>query len=180
MATFLDIGLFQYFNVIFAVLLIFAVMFAILHKTKILGVNATINAIVAVAIALMGLLSKTMIDLITFIAPWFVLVFIFVILLLLIYQLLGATEKDFLSALKGEKTIQWAVFGIAIIILVAGFGHIWGEKLAQEAVSGDEVLEEGTFKQNIHSIVFNPKVLGMVFIFLIAIFAVAFLSGESR
>ena len=47
MATFLDVGLFSYFNVIFPVLLIFALVFALLQKTKILGTNITINAIIA-------------------------------------------------------------------------------------------------------------------------------------
>ncbi|MBR9683224.1 hypothetical protein GOV03_01670 [Candidatus Woesearchaeota archaeon] len=177
MVTFLDVGLFQYFNVIFSVLLIFSIMFAILHKTKVLGENVTINAIVAIAVSLMTLLSQDVIDLINFIAPWFVLVFIFVILLILMYQLFGATEKDVFGALKSEKTIQWAIFGVSMIILVAGFGHVWGEELAQQAMGG-EVSEDGAFEQNVYSIVFNPKVLGIIFIFVIAIFAIAFLTGE--
>lgn len=179
MVTFLDIGLFQYFNVIFSVLLIFAILFAILHKTKILGENTTINAIVAIAIALMCLLSQNLIDLINFIAPWFVLVFVFVILLLLIYQTFGATEKDILSALKGEKTIQWAIFGVAFLILIAGFAHVWGEKLVQQ-ISEGEITAEGTYEKNIYDTLFNPKIIGLIFIFLIAIFAVAFLSGENK
>lgn len=175
MVTFLEIGLFQYFNVIFSVLLIFAIVFAVLHKTKILGENATISAIVAVAIALMCLLSQTVLDLINFMTPWFVLVFVFVILLILVYQMLGATEKDILGALKTEKTIQWAVFGVAIIILIAGFGHVWGETLAQQA---EESGTEGdTFERDVYSILFDPKVLGLIFILLIAIFAIAFLTG---
>lgn len=183
MVTFLDIGLFQYFNVIFPILLIFAVVFALLHKTKILGENPTINAIIAIAIAFMSLLSQSLIDLINFMAPWFVLVFIFVILLLLIYQTLGASEKDILGALKGEKTIQWAVFGVAIIILFAGFAHVFGqEMLAQQAPTLVEVTEGGvatpSFQVNIWTTIFSPQVLGVIFIFLIAIFAVAFLSGQ--
>lgn len=177
MVTFLDIGLFQYFNVIFSILLIFAVLFSILHKTKVLGGNATINAIVAVSISLMCLLSQTVIDLINFIAPWFVLVFVFVILLIMVYQLLGATEKDILGALKTESTIRYAIFGVAIIIIIAGFGHVWGEQLAQQAGEGG-TAEEGSFEQNIYSILFDPKVLGLIFIFLVAIFAIAFLTGS--
>ena len=177
MVTFLDIGLFQYFNVIFSILLIFAIVFATLHKTKILGENATINAVVAVSIALISLLSPTVIDLINFIAPWFVLILIFIVLLVLLYQMLGATEKDILGALRTEKTIQWAVFGIAMIILLAGFGHVWGEKLAQQTLE-NEMTEEGAFEQNLYSILFNPKILGLIFVFLIAIFAIAFLAGE--
>lgn len=181
MATFLDIGLFQYFNVIFSVLLIFAILFALLHKTNILGKNATINAIVAVAIALMCLLSETVIDLINFVAPWFVLVFIFVILLLLVYQMLGATEKDIFGALKSEKSIQWAVFGVALLILVAGIAHVWGAEMLTYTQSSaeDTVGEADAYEQNILSALFSPKVLGLIVIFLIAIFAIAFLAGES-
>jgi hypothetical protein len=175
MVTFLDVGLFQYFNVIFSVLLIFAVLFALLHKTKALGENSTINALVAIAIALMSLLSETVIDLINYIAPWFVLVFIFVLLLVMIYQMLGATEQDILGALRTDKTIQWVVVGIALIILAAGFGHVWGDKLTQQAMDGETT--EGVFEKNIYDIIFNPKILGLIFIFVIAIFAVAFLSG---
>ncbi len=181
MVTFLDITLFQYFNVIFPILLIFAVLFALLQKTKILGENVTINAIISIAVALMSLLSPDVISLINYVAPWFVLVFIFVILLLLVYQLLGATEKDILSALKGDKTIQWTVFGIALVILVAGFAHIWGERMLalQGTPEGADVVEEGEpgFKQNLYTMLFSPKVLGVIFIFLIAIFTIAFLSG---
>jgi len=178
MVTFIDIGLFQYFNVIFPILLIFAVVFALLHKTKILGENATINAIIAIALALMSLLSQTLIDVINFMAPWFVLVFIFVIFLMLLYQILGATEKDILSALKTEKTIQWAVIGIGLIILFAAFANVLGQKMLAlqptEAVEGEEEIG---FEQNIFLMLFNPKVLGLVIIFLIAVFTVAFLSG---
>ena len=185
MATFLDVGLFQYFKVIFPVLLIFAVMFALLQKTKILGQNLTINAVVSIAVAFMAILSSTVIELINFMAPWFVLVFIFVLLLLMIYQMLGATEDSFFKALSKEKTIQWTVAGIGIIILFAGFGHVLGQKLLVEQPSVSEdltsVVEGGaatpSFEKNIYATVFNPKVLGMIIIFLVAIFAIAFLAS---
>ena len=106
------------------------------------------------------------------------------ILLLLIYQTLGATEKDILNALKTDKTIQWTVFGIALLILFAGFGHVLGQKALSVTQSEDTTtvvteggVATGSYSQNVAATIFDPKVLGMVFIFLIAIFAVAFLSG---
>ena len=187
MVTFLDLGLFQYFNVIFPILLIFSVLFALLQKIKVLGDSQVINSVVAIAISLMSLLSQTLIDLINFMAPWFVLVFIFLILLLLIYQTLGATEKDILSALKGEKTIQWAVVGVAFVILMAGLGQIIGPSLLpvtqSPAAEDTTTLAEGgvatgSVEQNMLATLYNPKVLGLIFVFLIAIFTVAFLSGS--
>lgn len=186
MATFLDLSLFNYFNVIFPLLLIFAVVFALLYKTNLLGKNLTLNALVAIVLALMSLVFPDLIKLISFIAPWFVVVFVFMIFLLLVYQLLGATEKDILGALKGDKTIQWAIFGISLVILFAGIAHVWGAKVLPatqqqtlETENSPEVSGKtsGTYTKNILATFFHPKILGLIFLFLIAIFTVAFLSS---
>lgn len=188
MVTFLDVGISQYLNIIFSVLLIFAIVFAILYKTKILGENATINAIVAIALALLSMLSGSVIKLVNFISPWFVMVFIFLILLLLAFQVLGATGKtgDILSILKGEKTVMWALVGISLIILFAGGAHVFGEKMASYSGQTGATGETGTgeagagtsdFAKSVWSILFSPTVLGLIFIFLVAIFAVIFLSS---
>tara|TARA_Y100000310_G_C20689951_1_gene821588 strand:- start:999 stop:1556 length:558 start_codon:yes stop_codon:yes gene_type:complete len=183
MATFLDVGLFQYFNVIFPVLLIFAVILALLQKTKILGTNPTINAIIAVAVSFMALLSKTVIKLVNFMAPWFVLVLIFVILLLLIFQTLGATEKNIANVLAKEKIVHWSIIGVGLLILMAGLGSIWGQQLTSMAGGGPVTTNvtssstTGNLEQNLYATFYNPKVLGLVFVFLIAVFAIAFLAG---
>ena len=184
MATFLDVGLFQYFNVIFPVLLIFAIMLALLQKTKILGTNPTINAIIAVAVAFMALLSQTVIKLVNFMAPWFVLVLIFVVLLILVFQTLGATEKNIASVLANEKIVHWSIIGVGLLILMAGLGSIWGHELTSMA-GGSPVSTNvtssttGDLEQNLYATFYNPKVLGLIFIFLIAVFAIAFLAGGS-
>ena len=183
MATFLDVGLLSYFNVIFPVLLIFAILFAILQKTKVLGSNLTINAIIAVSIAFMSLLSKTLIKLIGFMTPWFVLLLVFIILLLLIFQTLGATDKDIASVLKSEKLVHWSIIGVGLLILLAGLGSIWGQQLTTMAggpVATNVSTSSGTvsLEQNLYATFYNPKVLGLIFMFLIAVFAVAFLAGS--
>jgi hypothetical protein len=183
MATFLDIGLLQYFNIIFPLLLVFSVMFAILQRTKILGENGAINAVVALTVSFLFLLSRTLLELINFIAPWFVFVFIFVILLLMIYQTLGATEKDILSALKADKTIQWAVLGIGIVILIAGFGKVLGQSIGPyltEAPEGAPSVATASFEQNVFATLFHPKIVGLIVLFGVAIFAIAFLAGSAK
>ncbi|MBT4651031.1 hypothetical protein HOC13_00750 [Candidatus Woesearchaeota archaeon] len=189
MATFLDLGLLQYFNVIFPVILIWALLFAILQKTKILGENMSLNAVVSMAGALMALLSPTIIQLINFVVPWFVVAFIFLILLLLLYRVLGASEKDVTSMIMGDKTIKWGILAVAVLILAAGFGQVLGQSigpyLGGEPVDGEVIVTEGgtpsvatsDFQQNIMAIIFHPKVVGLVVLFGVAIFAVILLSS---
>ncbi len=183
MATFLDIGLLNYFNVIFPVLLVFSVLFALLQRFEILGKNMVLNAIVAISVAFLFLLSRTLIDLINFVAPWFVFVFIFLVLLLMIFHTLGATEGDIASVLKSDKTIAWAVVGVALVILIAGFGKVLGQTIGPylaDSPEGASGVATGDFQQNVFATLFHPKVLGLIVLFGVAIFAIAFLSGSAK
>ncbi len=183
MATFLDLGLLQFFDVIFAVLLVFALLFAILQKTKAVGNSLGINATIAVAISFMVLLSSNLVKIIKFAVPWFALLIIFLILIILLFQIFGVTDVS--SAVK-DTTVQWTLIGLSIVIVVAAVGNVFGQQLLESGVGGQPVegaeagVATGSFQQNIYATIFHPKVLGMVVLFVIAIFAVTLLSGSSQ
>lgn len=200
MATVLDLGLLNYFSVLYPVIIVWCIVFAILQKTGAIGKSAGINAVIAVAIAFMTLLSKTLVDFLNFIVPWFAVAIIFFVLLILIFQVFGAKDADFASAVK-DKGVYWTLIGIAIVILVAGFGKVMGQSLTEAAyqpsttsgvttINGttytlpDEVSSAGStdvagksFEGSATATLFHPKVLGLIILFAIAIFAVALLSG---
>src|SRR3989338_4955316 len=95
MATFLDtLGVLNYFAPIFSALLVFAVVFTILQKTKILTDSKIISSVVAAALSLLVLLTPDLVELINFIAPWFVVLFVALIMLLTTYQLFGMKEES--------------------------------------------------------------------------------------
>ena len=183
MATVLDLGLIQAFDVIFPVLLVFALVFAVLQKTKIIGESLGINSIIAVAAAFMILLSDTIVQIINFMVPWFVVAIIFFILMLLIFQIFGAGEADLASAVK-DKSVYWAIIGVSIVILLAAFGHVLGQSFTelafeegQNVTAGEGSVASSDFEGSVTATLFHPKVLGLVIIFIIAVFAVALLSG---
>lgn len=183
MVTFLDIGLLNYFSIIFPALLVFSIVFAILKTTKILGDNDVINALVAVALGFMVLLSEDIVSIINYMAPWFVLVFIFVILLVLVYRTLGATEQDIGDFIRTDRPIKWAIFSVGIIIFLAALGNVVGEKIGpylgeQSNVTTEEIqagVATGSWSQNVGATIFHPKILGMALIMLIAVFTIALL-----
>ena len=55
MATFLDIGLAQHFSVVFTILLVFVIVFAVLEKSKILGGNKGLHSLIALSLAMLML-----------------------------------------------------------------------------------------------------------------------------
>lgn len=179
MASPLDLGILQLFDFIFPVLLVWAFVFALLQKTEVIGKSLGINAIIASAAALTVLLSRTVIDLINFIIPWFAIAIIFFVLMVLLFMIMGA--KD-ITAYK-QTNVQWVLIAIGILIVVAGFGKVLGQTLLEEGaqagmvVEGAEGVATGGFQQNVYATLFHPKVLGLLIVFAIVVFAVALLSG---
>ncbi len=179
MASPLDLGILQLFDFIFPVLLVWAFVFALLQKTEIIGKSMGINAIVASAASLTILLSRTAIDLINFIIPWFAIAIIFFVLMVLLFMIMGA--KDITA--YTQTNVQWVLIAVGILILVAGFGKVLGQTLLEEGAQAGTVVEgaEGVattgFQQNVYATLFHPKVLGLLIVFAIVVFTVALLSG---
>ena len=185
MASFLNIGLLNFFSIIFPMLLVFFIVFALLEKTKILGEKKTIiNAIVGICAAFIVLMLKDIILIIQFMIPWFVIVFIALILLLMLFKIMGATDESIAGFFSENKTIPYVLVGIGIIILIASISHVYGERLlpltSEREISETSAIEAGesSFKQNVFSVLFSPLVLGTLFILILAVFSIALLTKE--
>jgi hypothetical protein len=179
MVTILDIGLLQTFEPIFAVLFVFTIMLAILQKTKALSEAFGINGIISAVIGIMVLMSSTLVSIITFMIPWFTVVIIFFVLLLLVFQVFGAKDADFASAVK-DKGLMWTIIGVGVVILLAAVGSVIPEDIGPNLAGGDVTsgsTSSSGFSSNLTDILFNPKIIGIIVIFLVAIFAIVFLSG---
>ncbi len=182
MATVFDLSLFQTFDAVYAILLVFAIVYALLSKTKGISDNMAINALIAVVASFMVLLSQTLIDIINFMVPWFVVTIIFLVLMVLLFQLFGASDKDLVSAMK-DKALMWTIIGIGLVIMVAAFASVLGQQLTEQSfnpgstvVNASGGVATSDFQTNIYATLFNPKVLGLLIIFGVAIFAVALIS----
>jgi hypothetical protein len=177
--TFLDsLGILDFFAPLFAALLIFAVVYAILNRTQILGESKAIQWVVAIALGLLTLIYPDIISLVNFISPWFVLLFIFLILVLVSYQIFGYTQGDIVEYVRGDRTVNWVLVSLAIIIIVAGVFSVFGERALQGSSDASELSEgEADFQGNVFQTVFSRQILGVLLIFVIAVFAIAFLGG---
>jgi len=187
MATAIDFGLIQPFSFLFPFIFVWAVVFATLQKSKLIGGAIGIDSIVAFAVSLMVLLSQTLIDILNFMIPWFTVAIIFFMLLMLMFMVFGASEKDIFSYVKTDKGVGWALIGVALIIVIAAFGNVLGQQYTEESFDETAPLNVETgpggtatpdFEGNITAIFSHPKVLGMLILFAVAIFSVGLLSGS--
>ncbi len=189
MATFLETGLLNYFSIIFPALLVFVLVFALLQKIKILGESKSINALVAIALGFIVLLSENVLSLINFAAPWFVIFFIFMVLLLVVFKLMGATDDNIAGVIRNDKVVQWAIIVISLIIVASALGNVYGQKLlpytsednVTEAVEDVDITSSSTtsYGTNVAAVFFHPKVLGLIFLLLVAAFTIALITKEA-
>jgi len=179
MATFLDIGLLEHFSIIFYLVFIFVLMYAILSVTKILGEDKNLNAMLAGSLALILALSGTTRDLISFVTPTFFVFIFFVFFTVLIYKFMGASDKDVTEIFSTKAGTKGFILVIVGIIILSSLGKIFfagsiASDVNETAVNASSV---GTVGQSaLTSTLTHPKVLGLILILIIAAYAMSFLS----
>lgn len=178
----LELGFLQYFSPIFVFVLVFVIVYAMMQFTKFMGDNKIVHSLIALFIAIIFLFSTAASTVILFIAPWFTIFFIFLIFMIMAYKLFGATDDQIKTVISKWHAGQYFIATIAIIIMLFGLGSGLGQKLltytqpdaGEEGVLaavgevGEGSTATSSYTQNLAATIFNPKVLGMVLILIIA------------
>ena len=180
MATFLDIGLLEYFNIIIYLVFIFVLLYAILTITKVLGENKSLNAMLALALSFILALSESTRDLIKFVTPTFFVFIFFVFFAILIYKFMGASDKDVLSIMGTQSGTRSFILIIVLIIILTSLGKIFftdpvtSDVNETTAANASSVGTRG--ESALTATLTHPKVLGLVLILLIGAYAMYYLS----
>jgi hypothetical protein len=185
MATPLDIGLLQKFDVIFPFLFVLVIVYALLTRTEWMKDKQGIAFLLAFVLAVMTLFSSIAVKTINRMAPWFIILIIFTILLLLAYQAMGIEEKSILEVIKGPtygSTIAYWVLALMLIIGVGSLTSVVSEEKPFTALAEGEnvsAVAAGQGEQvGFWATLFHPKVLGLALILLIAMFTIQKLSAK--
>jgi len=167
MATFLDIAGLQQFSTIFVFIFVWLVVYAVLAFSKILGENKAINIIIGLVVGILVLFSPIATGVIEYIAPWFAVIFIFVIFVTIALKLFGASGAESLGSLR---TVTFVV--IILVLVVGALSYV----RQQVTVPGDNETSVDYSKTT--TILFHPKILGIIFIMIIAVFTIVLLAGK--
>lgn len=185
MVTILESGLLEHFTIIFSLIFVIAIVYGIFQMGKIFGDNKGLHALIALVVGLLVIMVPDITNLISVMIPWFVLLFIFILFLLVAYKIFGATDEDIMSVLKVDNVVIWVIVIIAIVIVVASFSTVYGQKLLERpGVNATPTAQEGTatgsFAQNVGATFFHPKVLGLIFVLAVAVFTIALLAMKVK
>ena len=164
MATFLDVTALQSFSVIFVFIFVWLVVYAILIYTKALGTNQLINILIGLLTAFFVIISPLATLVVRQVAPIFAVVLVLIAIISIASGMFGDVQVESLNSLK------WVVLVILIIALVVGTLSIRRENI--------DVPERGEDFGKISTVIFHPNFLGMILIFVIAIFTVGLLASK--
>lgn len=165
MATFLDVTGLEHFSSIFVFLFVWLVVYATLMWTKILGENKFVQILIGLLLGLFVLISPVATSIVSDVAPFLAVIFLFIVLINVASAMLGANIESF-PALKGV----FLVFIVIIIIVAAGL------KIKEKANAPSETQKDLSKTINL---IFHPTFLGTILIFAIAVFTIALLASKS-
>jgi len=195
MATFLEIGLLEHFGVVFVILLVFLVLFGLMEYIKPFGDGRrSLHAIISLLIALLFLVSKIATNMVSFMVPWFMVVAIFIFFTLFLVRMFGAGEKEMLDLIKDPNVYPWLMVFVGLI-LAFGLANAFGQGLLEKGKNeitatnytaggtgvssqpaGTTSTTTSSFTTNLLNTLRHPKVMGLLFIFIMAAFALLFLT----
>ena len=165
MASFLaDLSIMQYFLPIFSFILIIVIMYAVLQKTEILSKNVRINFMIALCAALLVMFSGRTLELVDYMVPWIVFILFILVMVFMVFMFFGL-EKDEVWARIGTPGIVWTFF---IVLIILAMGKVFGPIIPNKG------FEAGTLL----GFLFQPQVLGVVALLLIAMWVANSLTGQ--
>lgn len=168
MATFLDVTGLQHFSNLFAFLFVWLIVYAVLSFTKVIGDNQLINALIGLLLGLFALFSPFITNAIIFIAPWFGLLFVFIMLIMVVAHMFGT---------GADMAINPGLRGIVLVIIIIIF-VVGGLVYARDQISVPEEIDEDSDYSKITNVLFHPKFIGVVFILIIAVFTIGLLASK--
>lgn len=181
-----DLSLMNILSPIIIFILIWALTYALLTKSKVLGDNQNLNAVISFAVAVLFILIPGTTKFVSIFTPWIMVLFIGIVLLFSLFYFIGWDFKSIQEHL-GAGVIVWTIIIIFLIILFVSLSNIFGEKVApyssadsSSTISSTIEGAGGSLGSEVKDTLFNPKVLGVIFLLMVAVFAIRLISESQK
>lgn len=182
MATILDIGILKSFSGIFPFLFALVITWAVLMRAKFFADNKAFAAIIAFLFAVATMFSTVAIKTINLMAPWFVLLFLAIVLIMVVYQAFGIQESQILGVITGQYGTEfaWVIIVILGLIITGSLFTVLAEEKIELRAAAGVTVEQMTPAQWGLSVLTHPKVLGFMAVMLIAMFTIQQLLAREK
>ncbi len=168
MATFLNALLLSRFNGLIVFLFVFTIVYAVLQKGNLLK-NKNLDALIAFTFAFLSVLNPNIVKFIMYLVPWFFVVILVTLFLIIGFMLMGLEESKMKLALGSWGPFHTTFIGFVGFVIIIVLFEIYGGKGSSAAGHGGAVSTVQVLVQ--------PQVMALIFVFLTAAMAVFFLTS---
>jgi len=131
-----DISVLGYFVPIFAFLLVFIVIYALLFKTEILGENHAVMLFVSFILASFFIIEASLVEFVQFSSAWFAVLVVAVFFLIALLGFLPGKEPfEFLGIGKGNW-FSWAILGVVVAFFIISSAYVFNWVINWEMFGG--------------------------------------------
>ncbi len=179
MANVLDIGLLKDFSYLFGWILIFVVVYGILQVIDMFK-NRGIHALIALTVTVIVATTSGTMNVVSGMAPWFVITGFFVVFLLVLTNFMGLPTAQVMSSFGGKGIVWWIFVPLMlglVISLVSGGQLSRGDTTRIDPDTGEVIKVPG---KTVINIITDPKVLGFILLLAISAIAIALMAGVPR
>lgn len=166
-----DIGIFE---TIVPFVLVAAITYGILSKVKAISDNTAINMTVSVIFALIFTSFLEAVKFMNLLIPYLIGFFTVLLIVLMLFQFLGAKEESFAAALK-MPSVYLLIIGLLLLFVFMVIGQVF------PAMTTNATTTAQGGATDMASIIFHPKMLGVIVIFMVMIImAIMFMPKEKQ
>jgi CDP-diglyceride synthetase len=192
MATFLDISVVKSFSSIFTFILVFVIVYGLLEMFKALGdKKQSLHALIAVILGFMVSLSPGVTTVLQTFTPWFTMLILVIFFILFAVKIFGVSNDTITDAFKKRSSILTWILILTAVIVLFSMGAGFGQKTLEQGqnngttisvATGNETTptDTGSFSQNLYNTLYHPKILGLILVMLIVVFAMLFLTDADK
>jgi hypothetical protein len=192
MAVFLDISIIKSFSAIFTFILVFVIVYGLLGMFKPLGDKKQgLYALMAAILGFMVAISDGVTAVLQTFTPWFTILILIIFFVLFAVKLFGVSDSDITAAFKKKSSILTWLLILTFIIIMFSLGAGFGQKTLEQGQhngttvsvsTGNETTptDTGSFSQNLYNTLYHPKILGLILVMLIVVFAMLFLTDTDK
>lgn len=183
MATILDASLIGFLLPVFVFLFIFVILYGLLSKTELLGKKqVALNFLAAICIAAVAVFAGDLIKLVGVITPWIVFIIFILFLIFGMYKFFGIEDKVIWSTIGSEVTI----YIILLLVILIGLTIVFEPQVSPFAGNQAATASNATglagknVRSEVISTLTHPRVLGAIFILVIAAVTIKLLVDKTE
>ena len=183
------------FSILLVFLLTLLFVYAFLEKIELFGKDKKmVNALIAFVSAIIFISIPKIAALLKILLPVMGIFITIIILIFIAFNFFGVSDDDMKGFITERPELTWIILIISVIIVAVILSRLFStntvidENLNIVDINDtndpdydmDAAREDAELKVNYKSGAFNPKILGMILIFIIGAFSVMLLAGDSN